>query len=129
MKCNTIPLNWFFGLFLLFHLPTIGLAQVVNDECEGAILLEEVTNFCSEESAFSNIDGQQEITGTSCFSASGKDVWFQFQAINRGLRLSVRGRGQGGTLNQPELQLFNTCLLYTSPSPRDLSTSRMPSSA
>ena len=26
-------------------------------------------------------------------------------------------------------KLFNTCLLYTSPSPRDLSTSRMPSSA
>ena len=25
--------------------------------------------------------------------------------------------------------LFSTCLLYTSPSPRDLSTSRMPSSA
>ena len=25
--------------------------------------------------------------------------------------------------------LFHTCLLYTSPSPRDLSTSRMPSSA
>ena len=25
--------------------------------------------------------------------------------------------------------LFETCLLYTSPSPRDLSTSRMPSSA
>ena len=25
--------------------------------------------------------------------------------------------------------LFNSCLLYTSPSPRDLSTSRMPSSA
>ena len=28
-----------------------------------------------------------------------------------------------------ELQDLNTCLLYTSPSPRDLSTSRMPSSA
>ena len=27
------------------------------------------------------------------------------------------------------LQWFHTCLLYTSPSPRDLSTSRMPSSA
>ena len=26
-------------------------------------------------------------------------------------------------------ELFNLCLLYTSPSPRDLSTSRMPSSA
>ena len=31
----------------------------------------------------------------------------------------------------PDLRLnyINTCLLYTSPSPRDLSTSRMPSSA
>ena len=28
-----------------------------------------------------------------------------------------------------ELTLHKTCLLYTSPSPRDLSTSRMPSSA
>ena len=27
------------------------------------------------------------------------------------------------------IYLFNICLLYTSPSPRDLSTSRMPSSA
>ena len=29
----------------------------------------------------------------------------------------------------PEEELFTGCLLYTSPSPRDLSTSRMPSSA
>ena len=29
----------------------------------------------------------------------------------------------------PNLLLSGTCLLYTSPSPRDLSTSRMPSSA
>ena len=28
-----------------------------------------------------------------------------------------------------EVHLVHTCLLYTSPSPRDLSTSRMPSSA
>ena len=27
------------------------------------------------------------------------------------------------------MQVFSICLLYTSPSPRDLSTSRMPSSA
>ena len=30
---------------------------------------------------------------------------------------------------EPEFNLYNPCLLYTSPSPRDLSTSRMPSSA
>ena len=29
----------------------------------------------------------------------------------------------------PENEILITCLLYTSPSPRDLSTSRMPSSA
>ena len=32
-------------------------------------------------------------------------------------------------LEQTELEKLNPCLLYTSPSPRDLSTSRMPSSA
>ena len=33
------------------------------------------------------------------------------------------------TLAQPRLLGYSICLLYTSPSPRDLSTSRMPSSA
>ena len=32
-------------------------------------------------------------------------------------------------LREPEGGVFGVCLLYTSPSPRDLSTSRMPSSA
>ena len=31
--------------------------------------------------------------------------------------------------NQKNLEDYMACLLYTSPSPRDLSTSRMPSSA
>ena len=33
------------------------------------------------------------------------------------------------TMGLPETEAFMVCLLYTSPSPRDLSTSRMPSSA
>ena len=32
-------------------------------------------------------------------------------------------------INRPELNKFLSCLLYTSPSPRDPSISRMPSSA
>ena len=32
-------------------------------------------------------------------------------------------------VDYPEVQHLKICLLYTSPSPRDLSTSRMPSSA
>ena len=35
----------------------------------------------------------------------------------------------GVDLGQDDLLYFEACLLYTSPSPRDLSTSRMPSSA
>ena len=35
----------------------------------------------------------------------------------------------GGPQIDKELEKSNICLLYTSPSPRDLSTSRMPSSA
>ena len=34
-----------------------------------------------------------------------------------------------GDLTDHEGELSDRCLLYTSPSPRDLSTSRMPSSA
>ena len=36
---------------------------------------------------------------------------------------------KAGLTNPAVQKRFNTCLLYTSPSPRDLSTSRMPSSA
>ena len=35
----------------------------------------------------------------------------------------------GGTLTYQDVSNIDACLLYTSPSPRDLSTSRMPSSA
>ena len=45
-----------------------------------------------------------------------------------GDKLPVTGRNVGGLLISVGLLLF-ACLLYTSPSPRDLSTSRMPSSA
>ena len=38
------------------------------------------------------------------------------------------GRGSDARASWRSAQSFN-CLLYTSPSPRDLSTSRMPSSA
>ena len=39
----------------------------------------------------------------------------------------IRGFGNGS--NNPGVEPSVACLLYTSPSPRDLSTSRMPSSA
>ena len=44
------------------------------------------------------------------------------------LKLYLKSLKHGGRLQLDE-DIPYTCLLYTSPSPRDLSTSRMPSSA
>ena len=64
--------------------------------------------------------------------------------VDRARQTYDNSRGQLGTLDRPgnyrgylpvqkfnrdQVTLAHTCLLYTSPSPRDLSTSRMPSSA
>ena len=46
-----------------------------------------------------------------------------------GFGISVPGSSFDGDLIQPSVEQPYDCLLYTSPSPRDLSTSRMPSSA
>ena len=59
-----------------------------------------------------------------------------YQAENSGGRklleegkLNIFGNLTKIELDVEQFQLSNHCLLYTSPSPRDLSTSRMPSSA
>ena len=56
-------------------------------------------------------------------------IYFAFNKIEL-----VRGEqylleNQAEDLNLEEVEITFTCLLYTSPSPRDHSTSRMPSSA
>ena len=43
--------------------------------------------------------------------------------------LGMRYLGSQPGFIDPQFYMINICLLYTSPSPRDLSTSRMPSSA
>ena len=50
------------------------------------------------------------------------EIIFTILAISFGLAMS-----QGDYSRK--MTIYGTCLLYTSPSPRDLSTSRMPSSA
>ena len=49
--------------------------------------------------------------------------------MNSNLGIQVKDIMNRGELVSDELVLKIVCLLYTSPSPRDLSTSRMPSSA
>ena len=51
------------------------------------------------------------------------------QTVKPGQRLGTLGSHTGDTATPGTAKPADTCLLYTSPSPRDLSTSRMPSSA
>ena len=64
-----------------------------------------------------------EIVGDQIVVRAGANLDFETQATHD-LRLEVTDES-GNTF----VEAFEICLLYTSPSPRDLSTSRMPSSA
>ena len=57
------------------------------------------------------------------------DLMFEFakNAQNRGIEIIIAGAG--GAAHLPGMVAAITCLLYTSPSPRDRTRSRMPSSA
>ena len=54
---------------------------------------------------------------------------FESAAVEAERPVVLAEKGRRPELAQRVLDLSRTCLLYTSPSPRDLSTSRMPSSA
>ena len=77
-----------------------------------------------------------ESTGTG--TASFTDPTFQkflaktapiTETIESSLNMKLMGGGNSDPENNQVYTVYRICLLYTSPSPRDLSTSRMPSSA
>ena len=61
-------------------------------------------------------------------SGIGSELTGLGQLLTQGGDLGCIG-AEGSGILQRLATLFQVCLLYTSPSPRDLSTSRMPSSA
>ena len=72
-----------------------------------------ISSTCTSLTPITNTNGQWSAT----------DVSFQFHDPHGSSFTLTHGSGSSG------YQGLRTCLLYTSPSPRDLSTSRMPSSA
>ena len=60
---------------------------------------------------------------------SAADRLFQLQPDKAAIIVLLNGGGPGFRKQIEEQIIPYVCLLYTSPSPRDLSTSRMPSSA
>ena len=66
--------------------------------------------------------------GHSIFSHKDKDVR-PLSDKNRETIFNILTHGKEIINTGFQIEKSNVCLLYTSPSPRDLSTSRMPSSA
>ena len=67
---------------------------------------------------------------TNMITIFSEEILIALAGAFGGILLGLAARlGRFCTLGAIEDHLYSSCLLYTSPSPRDLSTSRMPSSA
>jgi len=96
---------------LPFAFPSL-FAQPVNNECQDAILLTELDDWCSANAAFTNVNADPSGFGpASCFSnANGGDVWFRFVATATDVVVVVEGAtdvAPGGTLRRPEIALYS----------------------
>ena len=73
------------------------------------------------------VTGLEILDHGSSYLNSPTTYYLEVTAANTGINLNITATI--GTLVYTNITNTGTCLLYTSPSPRDLSTSRMPSSA
>jgi gliding motility-associated-like protein len=98
-------------LLFIGFLPLLALAQPVNDNCAGAIMLTDLSNWCSEVAEFSNINATDSGLPADCFNnlQVNNDVWFSFVAQATTVNISVNGNttiNAGGTLNNPQFALY-----------------------
>jgi SprB repeat len=97
------------SLLYVAFLQAQGVA-VVNDECEGAIFIPNVTNYCSANGAFSNVGATPSGYGpATCFNAAKNDVWFAFIATNINVTIAVTGTSpdKAGTMVSPAVALYD----------------------
>ena len=71
----------------------------------------------------------QVVAIAELYGVSPSTVYRALNFIHKPHAAHRADHGKPRVLQQAELERYCDCLLYTSPSPRDLSTSRMPSSA
>ena len=111
MNENIKTMRQYFTIIIIL-LPILVLAQPANDECVNAIMLEDVTNWCSDPGAYSNIDATESADPSPlCFpnTTENKDVWFAFVAEATTVNVSVIGRvdnNPGGTQQNPQMVIY-----------------------
>lgn len=95
--------------FVLFFVGSAPLLAQSNDECSGATVIADPTNFC--------IDPLEDNTGAtgsldpfpSCWSNVAADMWYTFTAIAPDVAIVVKGAtptNPGGTMNGPQIALY-----------------------
>ena len=102
---------WTIAFSLLF-LAATAFAQPANDECSGAIFLDDVSSWCSGNGEFTNVGATvSAVPASDCFINDGQnnDVWFAFTAEATDVNINVVGDTEingGGTLQGPQFALY-----------------------
>jgi len=102
-------------VFLLQFCSNQLFAQPSNDECQTAIQITDVTNWCSGFGAFTNVGATDAQPGATpydpalCFSNLSNDVWFVFTSLATDVNITINGASSnspGGDLSAPEVALY-----------------------
>lgn len=80
-----------------------------GEDCSIALQINNVANFCSGAGFYTNSGSTPGIWGNpTCFGVTTtEDVWFQFTAIGTDVLISVGGSGNGGTMLNPNVAIYN----------------------
>jgi len=88
--------------FLAFFFTEVN-AQVLNDDCNTATLIPDVSSWCSQGGHFTNADATPGgFSAAACFTGPGNDVWFTFVARATDITITCKP----GTLAKPEMALY-----------------------
>jgi len=103
-----------FRSFLFFFLLSPTLWAQTNDECSGATVIADPSDFCSASPSDDNTNASPSAEAfPSCWSNVGADLWYTFTAVAPDLIVIVKGQTFSfptGTLSGPQIAIYSgTC--------------------
>lgn len=97
--------------FLLVFCSCSSLWSQANDECSGATVITDPTDFCSPAPGDDNTAATaSSATFPSCFSSVTSDLWYTFTAVATDVAIIVKGQTPSnptGTLFGPQIALYS----------------------
>jgi hypothetical protein len=95
---------------------------VTYDFYEGAVLLNDLNNFCSADAFYSTSQATNDKNPGSCWNTTGgSNRWFKFVATTTQIKVQVKTGGSEGTLQYPYMALWQNdgttpiaCVNYSS---------------